>query len=294
MGFYDKLDTYFEMFNETKKLNIKEAKLLVKSLKENKDEKEKNKLREELLMGTINQVYNFIKENDLLSLCEIGYIEFDDLVSSLILAWIENLEEELLNVGRFSTLFSRDYFENVAKRLGVEDLSDTLKIRGCLYIGALASYYRDKDNGNEVSPFFDYTFATGFECNEEQKKKTVNIIDKGYQLYKEFGLKESDNTALLGFYGMIFTSIVLRNGKYDRADDFTFEDRICDKLDVDDIIYDSFIISEQSREVLIQRFGFDGLGEKTLDEVGLNLGLTKCRISQICNKSLKKIRKNLR
>ena len=158
MELYEKLDSYFEMFNDSKKLNIKEAKLLAKKIKESTNEKEKDKLREELLMGTVYQVCKFIKENDLLFLCEIGYVEFDDLISSLILAWVENLDSELLNVGRFVTLFSRDYFENVAERLGVEDLSATLKIRSCLYIGALASYYRDKDNGNEVSPFFDYTF----------------------------------------------------------------------------------------------------------------------------------------
>ena len=292
MELYERLDSYFEMFNDSKKLNIKEAKILAKKIKESTNEKEKDKLREELLMGTVYQVHKFIKENELLFLCEIGYVEFDDLISSLILAWVENLDKKLLNVGRYVTLFSRDYFENVAERLGVENLSDTLKIRDCLYIGALASYYRDKDNGNEISPFFDYTFASGVDCTEELKKKTVDIIDKGYQLYKESGLKESNNTALLGFYGMIFTSIILRSSKY-RSDDFNFEDSVCDKLDIDDIIYDSFIISEQAREVLIQRFGFDGLGEKTLDEVGLNMKLTKNRISQICNNSLKKIRKNL-
>ena len=292
MELYERLDSYFEMFNDSKKLNIKEAKILAKKIKESTNEKEKDKLREELLMGTVYQVHKFIKENELLFLCEIGYVEFDDLISSLILAWVENLDKKLLNVGRYVTLFSRDYFENVAERLGVENLSDTLKIRDCLYIGALASYYRDKDNGNEISPFFDYTFASGVDCTEELKKKTVDIIDKGYQLYKESGLKESNNTALLGFYGMIFTSIILRSSKY-RSDDFNFEDCVCDKLDIDDIIYDSFIISEQAREVLIQRFGFDGLGEKTLDEVGLNMKLTKNRISQICNNSLKKIRKNL-
>ena len=87
-------------------------------------------------------------------------------------------------------------------------------------------------------------------------------------------------------YGAVDTlDATLDEYKLERDRSFTF---VLDKLDVDDIIYDSFIISEQTREVLIQRFGFDGLGEKTLDEVGLNLGLTKCRISQICNKSLKK------
>ena len=63
MDFYERLDSYFEIFNDSKKLNIKEAKLLAKKIKNCTNEKEKNKLREELLMGTVYQVHKFIKEN---------------------------------------------------------------------------------------------------------------------------------------------------------------------------------------------------------------------------------------
>lgn len=294
MNFYERLDSYFEMFSAAKKLKIKEAKELATKIKICENEKDKNKLYEDLLMGTIHQLYKFIKENDLLFLCENGFVEFDDLISSLTLAWAENLDDRLLAVGRYDTLFSRDYFECVAEKLGIEDLSDSLKIRSCGYLGALASYYRDKDNDNSLSPYFDYTFASGTDCTSERKKKTISVIEKGYQLYKDNCFVNSDNTALLGFYGMIFTSYILNEGSYDRADTFLFDEVICEKLDIDDIISDSFIISEQQREVLIQRFGFDGLGERTLEEVGLNMGLTKSRINQICKDSFKRLRKNIK
>lgn len=294
MDLYERLDSYFEMFKNSKKLNIKEAKELAKEIKKTDNQIKRNCLYEELLNGTIHEVYKFIKENDLLFLCDRGFVEFDDLISSLTLAWVENLDDRLLDVGRYSTLFSRDFFESVAEKLGVLDLSDTLKIRGSGYLGALASYYRDKDNDNSLSPYFDYTFASGTDCTIERKKKTISVIEKGYQLYKDNCFVNSDNTALLGFYGMIFTSYILNEGSYDRTDTFLFDEGICEKLDIDDIISDSFIISEQQREVLIQRFGFDGLGERTLEEVGLNMGLTKSRINQICKDSFKRLRKNIK
>jgi RNA polymerase primary sigma factor len=43
-------------------------------------------------------------------------------------------------------------------------------------------------------------------------------------------------------------------------------------------------------EILRQRFGLDGGEQKTLDEVGLNLGLTRERIRQLQNAAMKKLR----
>ena len=124
--YYERLDSWFEMFEGSRQLKISEAKDIALKIKESGSVLEKEKLQEELLMGTIHEVYKFIKENGLLVLCDTGYVEFDDLMSSLTLAWADNLDKRVLEAGRYSSLFSRDYFENVAKQLGVEDLSDSL------------------------------------------------------------------------------------------------------------------------------------------------------------------------
>lgn len=289
---YERLDDWFEIFKGSRNLTIHEAKDLAKRINESSSEKEKERLQEELLCGTIGQVYKFIKDNGMLVLCETGYVEFDDLVSSLTLAWADGLDKKLLEVGRYSTLFSRDYFESVAEKLGVEDLSDSLKIRNSGYLGALGSYYRDKDNGVEVSPYFDYTFATGIECTEELKKKTIDIIEKGYQLYKDNCFVNADNTALLGFYGMIFTTMVLRNGRYECDSDLDFTDEVITRFDIENIMLNSPVISKQQREVLVQRYGFDGLGDKEQEVIGKNMGLGKCRVSQVLAKSLRSLRGN--
>ena len=289
---YEKLDSWFEMFKDAKKLKISEAKELAKRISNSGSQLEKERLQEELLCGTISEVYKFIKDNGLISLCDTGYVELDDLISSLTLAWAEDLDKKVLEVGRYSTLFSRDYFESVAEKLGIDDLSDSLKIRGSGYLGALGTYYRDKDNGVEVSPYFDYTFSTGMPGMEEQRKKTVDIIERGYQLYKDSCFINSDNTALLGFYGMLFTSIVLQEGRYEREDDFEFDDDVIRRIDVKNIILGCPDINEQQREVIIQRYGFDGLGDKEQETIGENIGLGKCRVSQILAKGLRKLRGN--
>ena len=120
---YEKLDSWFDMFKSDSALSIKDAKILAKRIKECSFEDEKRILREKLLLGTISEVYKFVKNSGILFLCDTGFVEFDDLISSLTLAWFDKLDEKLLNVSKYKTLFNRKYFEVVAEKLGIEDLS---------------------------------------------------------------------------------------------------------------------------------------------------------------------------
>ena len=49
-------------------------------------------------------------------------------------------------------------------------------------------------------------------------------------------------------------------------------------------------LTERERIVLMYRFGFDGTGTKTLEEVGKMMGVTRERIRQIENKAIRKLR----
>lgn len=285
---YDKLDSWFEIFEDAKKLKVSEAKELAKRIKDSKNDREKERLQEELLMGTIHEVYNFIKDNGLLVLCDTGYIEFDDLVSSLTLAWAEDLDKKVLEVGRYSTLFSRDYFESVAEKLGVENLGDSLRLWSCSYLGALGSYYRDNDNGVDVSPYFDSCFSK--DCKDYEKKKALDIIERGYQRYKDTCLINSSNTALLGLYGMFFTSVILREGRYGCDDSFDFTDEVVERIDVLKDILGSRKISSIQRRVLFEKYGFDGKGEKDFAEMADSYSVGRCRIGQVAAKGLRNLR----
>ena len=53
-------------------------------------------------------------------------------------------------------------------------------------------------------------------------------------------------------------------------------------------------LNRRERTVLRSRFGLDGENEKTLDQIGRQLGLTRERIRQIQNQALAKLRKKLR
>ena len=285
---YEKLDSWFEMFMDAEKLKVSEAKELAKKIKVSKNDSEKERLQEELLVGTIHEVYKFIKDNGLLSLCDTGYIEFDDLISSLTLAWAEDLDKKVLEVGRYSTLFSRDYFESVAEKLGIENFGDSLRLWNCSYLGVLGSYYRDNDNGVEVSPYVDSCFSK--DCKDREKKKTLDIIERGYQRYKDTCIVNSPNTALLGFYGMVFTSIIIKEGRYGYIDDNDFTDEVIERIDVEDVVLGSKKISDIQRRVLFEKYGFDGKGEKDFAEMEDNYSVGRCRIGQLAAKGLRNLR----
>jgi RNA polymerase primary sigma factor len=53
------------------------------------------------------------------------------------------------------------------------------------------------------------------------------------------------------------------------------------------------ILDQKERKVIIMRYGLDDNREKTLQEIGDVLGLTRERVRQIQNKSLEKIRRNI-
>lgn len=73
-------------------------------------------------------------------------------------------------------------------------------------------------------------------------------------------------------------------------DDFDFENEIDMKVLRD--LFDSLIKTLSAREayVIRKRFGFDDGIPKTLEEIGLELGVTRERIRQIENKGLRKLR----
>lgn len=54
------------------------------------------------------------------------------------------------------------------------------------------------------------------------------------------------------------------------------------------------VLNEREKKIISQRFGFDGGERKTLEEVGMTLGVTRERIRQLQNVALSKLRDALR
>ena len=49
-------------------------------------------------------------------------------------------------------------------------------------------------------------------------------------------------------------------------------------------------LNEREQDVIIQRYGFDGGHPKTLEEVGIKMGVTRERIRQIESNAIRKLK----
>ena len=286
--YLERLDSWFSMFKSTKNLSISEAKDLAVKIQECSSLKEKEKIQEELLVGTMNVLHKFIKDNGIFLLCDTGYVEFDDLISSLTLSWAQDLDSKILNVGRYSTLFSREYFEDVASKLGVTEVHDFLQMKNSSYFDALVNCYKAYDNNEHYPGRVFYSFKDKTSCDDIEK--TLSFVRKGYEKYKDVSFINTSNSGLLGLYGMIFTYIVVREGRYGIYDSVDFTEETIMRMDVEDQILNSDEIKPIHRELLCTLYGFDGKGEKEFGEVASLYGVPRDKVRQMNAKALRKLR----
>ena len=69
-------------------------------------------------------------------------------------------------------------------------------------------------------------------------------------------------------------------------------EQVLSEKSIHDIVMDSLsILKEKEREIIIYRFGLDGGGSRTLEQIGIKYGVTRERIRQIEAKALKKLKK---
>lgn len=113
-----KLDTWFELVRGEKNLSIDEARHLndkIRKLPPNRQE-----LMEELVLGTMYVVYDFLKTFNFIESLN-GPYDIDDLINSFCEVWIENLEQGLYKKDDFSKLFNGRFFDKVNEKLGISE-----------------------------------------------------------------------------------------------------------------------------------------------------------------------------
>lgn len=289
---FELLDNYFNNLC-TKELSIEEAKEIVLKIK-NASSNEKEKLREMLLCGTVGEVYKFIRNNGLLTLCDTGYFEVEDLISAMVMTWAEGLEEKISSVARYSTIFNKDYFMSVAERLGISCHNEMLGIKDSCYFDCLATYFKNRNlnDGDNVEMPNGFTSSFSTSLKREDYIKSVGFISNSYSLYKDYEHISTKHSGVAGLMGMAFVDIMSkRKVLVIDGQDYIYDEFIL-RSDVEDQILSSGLLTDRQRSALGLKFGIYDKCEYQLEEIAEILGITYEQARNAVGRGLMNLRKD--
>lgn len=290
---FELLDNYFNNLC-TKELSIEEAKEIVLKIKDSDSSKEKEKLREKLLCGTVGEVYKFIRNNGLLTLCDTGYFEVEDLISAMVMTWALDLEDKISSVARYSTIFNRDYFMSVAERLGISCHNEMLGIKDSCYFDCLAIYFKNRNlnDGENVEMPNGFTSSFSTSLKREDYIKSVGFISNSYSLYKDYEHISTKHSGVAGLMGMAFVDIMSKKKVLVIDGQNYIYDEFILRSDVEEQILSSGLLTDRQRRALGLKFGIYDRCEYQLEEIAEMLGITYEQARNAVGRGLMNLRKD--
>lgn len=289
---FELIDNYFNNLC-TKELSIEEAKEIVLKIK-NASSNEKEKLREMLLCGTVGEVYKFIKNNGLLTLCDTGYFEVEDLISAMVMTWAEGLEEKISSVARYSTIFNKEFFMVVAERLGISCHNEMLGIKDSCYFDCLATYFKNRNlnDGDNVEMPNGFTSSFSTSLKREDYIKSVGFISNSYSLYKDYEHISTKHSGVAGLMGMAFVDIMSKKKVLVIDGQDCIYDEFILRSDVEEQILSSGLLTDRQRSALGLKFGIYDRCEYQLEEIAEMLGITYEQARNAVGRGLMNLRKD--
>lgn len=289
---FELLDNYFNNLC-TNELSIEEAKELVLKIKR-VSSNEKEKLREKLLCGTVGEVYKFIKNNGLLTLCDTGYFEVEDLISAMVMTWALDLEDKISSVARYSTIFNKDYFMSVAERLGISCHNEMLGIKDSCYFDCLAIYFKNRNlnDGENVEMPSCFTSSFSTSLKREDYIKSVGFISNSYSLYKDYEHISTKHSGVAGLMGMAFVDIMSKKKVLVIDGQDCIYDEFILRSDVYEQILSSGLLTDRQRCALGLKFGIYDRCEYQLEEIAEMLGITYEQARNAVGRGLMNLRKD--
>lgn len=284
---------------------VDEARELYQKIVSIDDSNLKRQYMQELIMGTLYVVSNFIKSNGLLYLNSASY-DMNDIISISNEIWLSKINSgKLLEVNSFREMFDSDYYNELCSGLGITkySISENTILDINTFVDLLMDYIKLKEKDID----FDYSKLLEFMKNDRRYAGTIhkiyyygNNVDfcKIFDaIIKSFELEDEDlNVSKTKLDKLKY--ILISNGlEYLRADinnvivgDTTdsYIDACCRKQVVD-IVLNSHL-DDSLKDILVKRYGiFDGRC-RTLDEVAKEHEVTRERIRQKEAKALRKLR----
>ena len=298
----EELMQWYNQISSLPKLKITVAQELYRKAINTQNEKVKKKYMDELILGTLYVVYEHIKRNGLELLVSSSY-DMNDIISSFNSVWIKKLYNgELLNVDRYSLLFTSPYFNEVYNNLCGDEIlvNEQLGIsNGCLVeLITLYISYRNKGLEKPFREVIEETFFTD-RWNSwsyyiyENVIKTIPLLER---IYNNLNFDKLDDlnigkTKIADYLRLIINMGLIEPISNELLDENDMEDSITANIVMNHFVEDiDKILDDRQRSIIHERYGLDNGKPQFLETVGQHHGITRERVRQVEAKALRKIR----
>lgn len=295
----DKLTEWYNQISSFERLKITEAQELYRKVINTKNATLKKAYMDKLILGTLYVVYNYIKRNELELFISSSY-DIDDIIGAFNEIWVKKIYNgELLNVNKYSLLFTYQYFNEVYNNLCGDEIivSELFDISTDCFVDLLALYisFKNKQSVKSFAQVIKEQFYDTYKYYYHTYN-IVNMIPLLEKIYNNLNFDKVDDLNLKqkkikNYLKLIINIGLMESIANDLQDENDMEEEITKNItmkqfitDVDKALSDNRLI-----DVLHERFGLDG-DTKSLEVVSIKHGITKERVRQIESKALRKLR----
>lgn len=319
----DKLDEWYNSISSIRKIDINEAKELYKKSLNVESKEDKKLILNEIVIGTLYVVCNYIRKNCMDVFMASGF-DMDDVINAFNEVWIKKIYEgKLLNIDMYSDLIDNIFLDEVYESLGGTEIffKQFFGFSVNDFKNYFMKYVELKNNDSNPNllideidkqyPLINYSvtydkalkgdrFAFMKDKNVQKKRKNlIKFIPIFERIYDNLNLDE-DSTLDISTYKIskyfkfIMSSYLLTPFIDNIPFTDTVEDEVIKKVDNEKFmeIVDSLIKNDKGKQIIHERYGFDDEGALSLQKTARRHHVTKKDIELIESRTLSKLKDN--
>lgn len=301
------LEEWSDIISIYPRLDIKEAKVLYKSILNESNDKIRSEKREQLIKGTLYVVCDFIKKNNLAFFNNSQY-DINDIISSCNEVWIEILDSgKLLKVDdSYGWMINSSFCSKLTNKLvsNQDEIATSVVCFISKFSDLFSKYLKLHENEKEVSyqeflEFLKPEVPYYLFCDKERCAYTYKLFEEivKYFLEEDLDVKITENRIKSLKY--LFLNNAMENLK-EGIDNVILDDmsgyiinNIC-KEDILSIIFDGNILSEREKDILKKRNGLEAFDCHFLEEIAKEDNVSSEYIRQIENRAIKKLQRTMK